>query len=108
MDYGIWQRSNPAKAQRLLDEDPELSREDIYSAAAAGDVTAVRSMLDRDPALVNQRGGVLRWEPFLYACYSRLEPMRLGRRSKWYVCCCPVAPIPMPDSSWVAHTRSRH
>lgn len=73
LDYGIWHRSNPAKAQRLLDEDPELSRVDIYSAAAAGDVTAVRSMLDREPALVNQRGGVLRWEPLLYSCYSRLD-----------------------------------
>jgi ankyrin repeat protein len=31
-------------------------------------------MLDREPALVNQRGGVLRWEPLLYSCYSRLEP----------------------------------
>jgi ankyrin repeat protein len=74
MDYGAWHRSNPEKAQRLLDDDPELPRKDIYSAAAAGEVAVVKSMLDREAGLVNQRGGVLRWEPLLYACYSRLEP----------------------------------
>ena len=71
MDYGTWHRSNPEKAQRLLDENPALSSVDIHAAAAAGEVAVVRSMLDRDPALVNRRGGVLRWEPLLYACYSR-------------------------------------
>ena len=74
LDYGTWHRSNPEKAQRLLDENPALSSVDIHAAAAAGEVAVVRSMLDRDPALVNRRGGVLRWEPLLYACYSRLEP----------------------------------
>ena len=74
LDYGAWHRSNPAKAQRLLDDNPQLTRGDIYIAAAAGDVDVIRPMLDREPALVSKRGGVLRWEPLLYACYSRLEP----------------------------------
>jgi ankyrin repeat protein len=72
--YGAWHRSNPAKAQRLLDDDPALARHDIYSASAAGDTAVVASILDRSPHLVNQRGGIFRWEPLLYACYSRLEP----------------------------------
>ena len=74
LDYGAWHRSNPEKAQRLLDDNPQLTHGDIHLAAAAGDVEIVRTMLDREPALVNQRGGILRWEPLLYACYSRLEP----------------------------------
>ena len=74
LDYGAWHRSNPAKAQRLLADDPALARQDISSAAAAGDAPAVAAFLDRDPGLVNRRGGFYRWEPLLYACYSRLEP----------------------------------
>jgi hypothetical protein len=79
LDYGSWHRSNPARARRLLADDPQLAQHDIYSACAAGDATAVASFLDRDPGLVNRRGGIYRWEPLLYACYSRLERDR--RRS---------------------------
>lgn len=71
--YGAWHRSNPAKAHRLLDDHPELAHADIYTAAATGDVSAVRAMIERDPALVHTKGGPLHWEPLLYACYSRLN-----------------------------------
>ena len=77
--YGAWHRSNPAKAHRLLDEHPELAHADIYTAAATGDVTAVRAMIERDPALVHTKGGPLHWEPLLYACYSRLDDARPDR-----------------------------
>ena len=73
LTYAGWHRSNPTSAIRILADHPELVRANIYTAAAAGDVAAVRTMIDRDPALVNAKGGPLRWEPLLYACYSRLD-----------------------------------
>ena len=71
--YGAWHRSNREKAHRLLQEHPELAHANIYTAAASGDVSVVRAMIERDPALVHAKGGPLHWEPLLYACYSRLN-----------------------------------
>lgn len=71
--YGNWHRSNPAAARRLLADHPDLASANVYAAAAAGHVAAVRTMIERDPALVNAKGGPLNWEPLLYACYSRLD-----------------------------------
>ncbi len=71
--YGDWHRSNPAKARRLLADHPELSRADIYTASATGNLDAVRAILAADPTIVNAKGGPLRWEPLLYACYSRMD-----------------------------------
>jgi ankyrin repeat protein len=79
LTYAGWHRSNPTKALRMLADDPELARADIYTAAAVGDVATVRALIDRDPALVNAKGGPLRWEPLLYACYSRLAPTDADR-----------------------------
>jgi ankyrin repeat protein len=67
---------SPERARRMLVEDPELARADIYAAAAAGDVTAVGAMLDRDRGLLNRKGGPFKWEPLLYACYSRIDTGR--------------------------------
>ena len=72
LTYAGWHRSNPTRALRMLAEDPGLARASIYSAAATGDVEEVRRRLDRDPSIVHAKGGPLRWEPLLYACYSRL------------------------------------
>jgi ankyrin repeat protein len=74
LTYAGWHRSNPAKAHRMLADDPGLPQADVYTAAAVGDVAAMQAMIDADPALVNARGGPLRWQPLLYACYSRLDP----------------------------------
>ena len=68
-----WHRSNPERARRLLEEHPEIPAANIYTAAAAGDVAVVRKKIERDPALVDAKGGPLAWEPLLYACYSRLD-----------------------------------
>ena len=57
----------------MLEQDPALASASVYTAAAAGDVATVRAIVDRDPAVVNRRGGPLDWAPLLYACYSRLE-----------------------------------
>jgi len=74
LTYAGWHRSNPVKALRMLAYDPELAHANIYVAAAVGNVAAVRTMVDRDSALVNAKDGPLHWEPLLYACYSRLDP----------------------------------
>jgi hypothetical protein len=57
LTYAGWHRSNPAKALRMLANDPELAHANIYVAAAVGHVAAVRTMVDHDPALVNAKGG---------------------------------------------------
>jgi ankyrin repeat protein len=74
--YGDWHHTNPAKAGRLLAQHPELAEGDLYCAAAIGNGAAVRGMIERDPALVNAKGGPLRWAPLLYACYSRMDGAR--------------------------------
>ena len=76
--YGDWHRSNPEKARRLLADHPDLGAAGIYAAAALGDVDAVGAVIARDRDVVNVRGGLLQWEPLLYACYSRLDGIAPG------------------------------
>src|SRR5262249_47562523 len=61
------------RAFQLLAEHPEIVSDNIYTAAAAGDVSIVHAAIERDPAIVNRKGGPLQWEPLLYACYSRMD-----------------------------------
>jgi ankyrin repeat protein len=77
--YAGWHPSNAARALRMLVEEPGLARGSVHAGAAAGEVEAVRTLLDREPALVGAKGGPLGWEPLLYACYSRLEATGDGR-----------------------------
>ena len=72
LTYAGWHRSNPEKALRMLTGDPGLAHASLYTAAAVGDTASVRAIVDRDPALVDVKGGPLHWEPLLYACYSRV------------------------------------
>ncbi len=64
---------NRARARKMLEADPGLGTRDIWHAACVGDVAAVARFLDREPSLVNRRGGYFDWAPLLYACYSRLD-----------------------------------
>jgi ankyrin repeat protein len=64
----------PDRATRILAEDPEVARTNVYTAAAAGDVEVLATMLDDNPGLLNRKGGPLQWAPLLYACYSRVRP----------------------------------
>ena len=81
LTYDNWHRSNPAKALALLEQHPELAAANIYAAAAAGNVPAIAAMLDRDPALLNAKGGPVGWAPLLYACYSRFPESGPDRSS---------------------------
>jgi ankyrin repeat protein len=72
LDYEHWNLTWGEKAQQMLAEHPEVARANVYTAAAAGDVEAVREFLASDPSLVSAKGGIYDWEPLLYACYSRI------------------------------------
>lgn len=60
------------RAAELLAESPDLTSASIYAAAAAADVSALRSHLDKDAGLANQVGGPRDWAPLMYLTYSRV------------------------------------
>ncbi|HEY8227808.1 MAG TPA: ankyrin repeat domain-containing protein [Pyrinomonadaceae bacterium] len=73
LDYLADHTSRREKARELLAQHPSIARENIYTAAAVGDVTTVRALLRQNPKLATLRGGPHKWEPLLYATYSRLD-----------------------------------
>ena len=62
-----------ARARTMLDAHPELSRVSVYTAVAAGDVSAVSDFLKASPELAKTPGGPYDWEPLLYVAFSRLD-----------------------------------
>ncbi len=67
--------ADPARfdeARQLLDENPEIAGENIHVAAAIGDADAIGRWLDRQPQLLDRRGGPYDWSPLMYAAYARL------------------------------------
>jgi ankyrin repeat protein len=67
-------RSFHTRAHDLLRQHPWLASAHIWSAAAAGNVKALRVFLDEDSGLVN-RPGPIGWVPLICACYSRVKPV---------------------------------
>jgi ankyrin repeat protein len=67
-------RSFHNRAHEMLRAKPWLSGINIWCAAAAGNVSAVRAFLDTQPDLVN-RPGPHGWVPLICACYSRVKPL---------------------------------
>jgi ankyrin repeat protein len=63
-----------ARAGELLRSHSWLASANIWCAAAAGNATAVATILNEDPDAVN-RPGPYGWEPLLCACYSRVKPL---------------------------------
>jgi ankyrin repeat protein len=61
-----------ARAAQLLDADPSMTRSNVYVAAAAADVSAMRALLADDPSLASREGGPYAWEPLLYLAHSRV------------------------------------
>ncbi|ENN89238.1 Putative ankyrin repeat protein [Rhizobium freirei PRF 81] len=67
--------ADPARfdgALALLDEHPEIAGENIHVAAALGDAAGVSRWLDRQPQLLDRKGGPFDWSPLMYAAYARL------------------------------------
>ncbi|HEY3666769.1 MAG TPA: ankyrin repeat domain-containing protein, partial [Polyangiaceae bacterium] len=60
-----------ARGVALLEREPDLGRFDFHTACACGELSFVRSALERDPALAQRAGGVHGWQPLVYACFSR-------------------------------------
>jgi ankyrin repeat protein len=63
-----------AQAHEILLGNPWVRKANIWSAAAAGDTSAVKAFLDEDPQLVS-RPGPHGWVPLICACYSRVKPV---------------------------------
>jgi ankyrin repeat protein len=67
-------RSFHARASEMLRDKPWLAEVNIWCAATAGNVGAVRAFLDGQPELVN-RPGPHGWVPLICACYARVKPV---------------------------------
>ncbi|WP_179954029.1 ankyrin repeat domain-containing protein [Denitrobaculum tricleocarpae] len=86
LNYGPGELSSPARfreAEALLESQPEIRRENIYVAAAIGDVAEIDRWLEDKPERVAQKGGFFHWEPLMYAAYARLpdrSTLAAGRR----------------------------
>ncbi|MEM7508548.1 MAG: ankyrin repeat domain-containing protein [Pseudomonadota bacterium] len=59
------------EAAALLEAHPTIAAHSIHTAAAVGDAAAVVDWLDRDPTLVEAKGGFHHWTPLMYAAYAR-------------------------------------
>jgi ankyrin repeat protein len=73
LNYTNDHRRRREEARKLFSSNPDLGKENIYSAATVGDVQAIRELLRHDASLVRTKGGPYNWEPLLYATYSRLN-----------------------------------
>lgn len=63
---------HPVAAARILARWPEIGADNLYAAAATGNLAEVERRLAADPAAATRKGGPLDWEPLLYAAYARL------------------------------------
>jgi ankyrin repeat protein len=73
-EWNTYEPDRPHRGQlaaRLLQRHPEIARENLQTAVAAGDLEAVRTFL-ADPGLADQRGGPDGWTPLLRLAYTRL------------------------------------
>ena len=62
-----------ARAQAILDRDPEIIQFDIYTSSIVGDIGTVEKILEQNPSLSRKKGGPRNWDPLLYLCYSRVN-----------------------------------
>lgn len=73
LDYRSDHSSRRVQAREILAQDPSIAQTNLYTAATVGDMRVVEKMLNENPKLANQRGEPHKWEPLLYATYSRLD-----------------------------------
>ncbi|AGB71410.1 MULTISPECIES: ankyrin repeat domain-containing protein [Rhizobium] len=67
--------ADPARfdeALRLLEDNPEIADESIQVAAALGDADRIARWLDRQPQLLDRKGGPHDLTPLMYAAYARV------------------------------------
>ncbi len=63
----------PAIARRILKRHPQLARDSLFTAAAAGDLETVQRHLARDPQAVHRVDPVRGWTALTHVTYSRLD-----------------------------------
>jgi ankyrin repeat protein len=78
LGYGGDRPARREEARRLLADHPELATASIHTMAAVGEVAAATALLAEDPSQATAEGGPHRWEPLLYAAYSRLDSPEPG------------------------------
>jgi hypothetical protein len=74
LTYGDDEPGRWRRAEQLLVDNPGLATATIHTMAATGEARSARELIARDPAQARLEGGPHRWEPLLYAAYSRLRP----------------------------------
>ena len=72
LTYGNDSTDRVDRARRMLADRPSLAAVDAHTAAATGNVEALRRILDGDGRRASASGGPRRWPPLLYLCYSRV------------------------------------
>ncbi len=65
--------NDPRRAATVLELDPAIARHDLATACAAGDADEVAARLRAHPNAAREPVGPNRWQPLLYACFSRLS-----------------------------------
>lgn len=63
----------PAVARRILKRHPDLARDSLFTAAAAGDLETVQRHLARDPQAVRRVDPVRGWTALTHVTYGRLD-----------------------------------
>lgn len=64
---------DPAIARRILNRHPELARDSLFTAAAAGDLETVERHLARDPEAVRRVDPSRGWTALTHVTYGRLD-----------------------------------
>jgi ankyrin repeat protein len=73
-----WRVGGPERARqmnaaaRLLQKNPEIARDSIYTAVVCGELEHVERILRDDPGAATRPGGPRGWPPLLYLCNARL------------------------------------
>ncbi len=77
--YDGYDPARPVEAERILAARPEVATASIYTSAAAGEYRNVSALLSADSSLARREGGPFRWQPLMYATYSRIVSPQPGR-----------------------------
>jgi ankyrin repeat protein len=64
-------------AARVLEQDPWIARENLYTAIVCGNIDEVSRILADRPEAARQRGGSRGWTPILYLAYTRFSHPRV-------------------------------
>jgi ankyrin repeat protein len=67
------------RGAELLEAEPDLAALDFFTACTCGHLETAAREIERDPAVAARAGGPSRWQPIVYACYSRFLRRDAGR-----------------------------